>query len=78
MALWEDQKGLCAVSGLRMTWYKGKALPTSISIDRIDSAKGYTKVNVRLVCYAVNVFRNRWSDDDMYAIATAIVANRML
>jgi hypothetical protein len=32
--------------------------PQSITIDRIDNSKSYTKDNVVLACYAANVGRN--------------------
>lgn len=75
MAIWERQGGRCAVSGVAMTWCQGKTQPDSISIDRIDSAKGYDKDNVRLICYQANVFKNRWTDEQMFTMALAIVAN---
>jgi hypothetical protein len=74
MDLWRYQKGECAISGVQMTWNKGKLLPTSLSLDRIDQTQGYSIGNVRLVCFAVNTFRGRWSDDVMFEMATAIVA----
>lgn len=74
MELWVRQRGTCLLSGLKMTWNQGKTEPTSLSIDRIDSNKGYEKGNVRLVCYQVNAFRNRWSDEQMIAMARAIIA----
>lgn len=75
MEMWGRQGGRCAVSGLKMTWYKGKATPTSVSIDRLDSSKGYSLENVRLICYAINTFKGRWSDDHMYEMSLAIIAN---
>jgi hypothetical protein len=75
MGVWEQQKGICAVSGVPMTWGKGKLMPTSVSLDRIDQTKGYEIGNVRLVCYQANTFRGRWSDEQMLAMAKAIVAN---
>ena len=72
MDIWKSQDGKCVVSGLIMTWRKGKTQPTSISIDRIDSKLDYTKNNVRLVCYQVNSFKNRWSDEQMLSMATSI------
>jgi len=75
MGKWEDQGGLCAVSGLRMTWKGGVTTPTSISIDRIDSKLGYTNANIRLVCCMVNIFKGRWTDSEMLVMAKAIVSN---
>ncbi len=75
MALWEENKGCCAVSGIEMTWGQGRTMPNSVSLDRIDHDGGYTNGNVRLVCHNVNAFRGRMSDDEMLAMAKAIVAN---
>jgi hypothetical protein len=75
MALFKAQDGKCAVSGVTMTWFTGGTKPTSISLDRIDVKDGYSISNIRLVCYQVNCFRNRWSDEDMLAMARAIVSH---
>ena len=72
--LFSEQNGLCALSGIKMTWRKWRILPTSISLDRIDNAVGYIHGNVRLVCYSVNAFRNTMTDAEMLAMARAIVA----
>lgn len=72
--LFITQGGRCALSGIEMTWAKGKLLPTSITLDRIDHDGGYTSGNVRLLCHAVNSFRGRMSDDEMIAMARSIVA----
>ena len=73
MDLFEKQKGLCALSGVKMTWSKGKVLPTSISIDRIDNSKGYVPGNVRLLCVVVNAFKSTMTDDQLYDFATTLV-----
>lgn len=75
MEIWEKQGGRCAVSGVMMTWRKGRILPTSLSIDRLVCSRGYESGNVRLVCYCVNAFRHIGTDADMLAMAKAIVAN---
>lgn len=75
MQKWTDQGGLCAITGIRMTWRQGKVLPTSISLDRIDPEGGYSSDNLRLICHAINAFRGRMTDDQMFNMALAIVAN---
>jgi hypothetical protein len=72
--LFVAQEGRCALSGVTMTWGRGKVTATSISLDRIDADGGYTAGNVRLLCHAVNAFRGRMSDSEMIAMARAIVA----
>jgi hypothetical protein len=73
MELYQAQRGRCALSGLQMTWMKGKIVPTSLSVDRIDSALGYTRANVRLVCHAANRMRGDSTDAQMLQMAQAIV-----
>ena len=65
---WDDSKGKCAVSGIKMTHHRdgsGKRIPTNVSIDRINNKKGYTKNNVRLVCWCVNKMKHTMSDDEL-------------
>lgn len=58
-ALWDAQAGLCAISGVPMTFLKGSGrVPTNLSMDRIDSARPYTKDNVQLVCYQANLMKS--------------------
>jgi hypothetical protein len=55
LGLYETQNGACAVSNQQMTYTAGGGRTlTNISIDRIDSKKGYIKGNVQLVCDIVN------------------------
>ena len=75
MDIFEKQNGLCALSGVKMTWHQGKILPTSISIDRIDNSKGYVHGNVRLVCVVVNAFKSTQSDSEVYEFAKKLVEN---
>jgi len=56
VSLWKAQQGLCAYSGVEMA-YDGQGGPTSVSIDRVDSTKGYTKDNIVLACTQVNVMK---------------------
>lgn len=60
--IYEKQKGLCAITGVKMTHIKdgkGKSEKTmaNISIDRIDNYGPYSSENIHLVCYAVNIMK---------------------
>ena len=74
MDMWHAQKGLCAVTGIPMTWgydYEGdqqnnSRRHTNVSIDRIDSDGDYTQDNIRLVCARVNMMRNNLEDYELY------------
>tara|TARA_Y100000389_G_scaffold36222_1_gene30823 strand:- start:12936 stop:13583 length:648 start_codon:yes stop_codon:yes gene_type:complete len=65
--LYEKQKGLCALSGIEMTHISYNTNdfrvknPHNISLDRIDSSKGYTPDNVQLVCCIINYMK--WDND---------------
>jgi len=53
--LFERQNGDCALTGAKMTYVAGHGrVPTNISIDRIDSSKGYVRGNVQFVCDVTN------------------------
>ncbi|ADJ21941.1 hypothetical protein Hden_0114 [Hyphomicrobium denitrificans ATCC 51888] len=47
---------------------RGKPFPTTPSIDRIDPARGYTKDNVRFVCYFVNCAKRDFENAAIEAI----------
>lgn len=67
LALWSRASGRCEFSGIPFNSEfngSGQARAFHPSIDRIDSRKGYTFKNCRLVCAAVN-FALRDFDDDV-------------
>jgi hypothetical protein len=45
-------KGICAYSGVAMTFQAN--CPNTMSIERIDSMKGYVEGNVTFVCWPLN------------------------
>lgn len=72
--LWNKQKGICALSGIPMTYaLKEGRTPTNISIDKIDRAKGYTIGNVQLVCMACNQIKSDLTEEEMYNFCKRIV-----
>jgi hypothetical protein len=46
--------------------------PKRASMDRIDSSKGYTRDNVHLVCYCVNIAKREFTDADFVGMCRAI------
>lgn len=61
------ETGVCELSGMPFNFgYEtsrqnpGKKNPHSPSIDRVDSTKGYTKDNCRIVLWAVNTAMSHW------------------
>jgi hypothetical protein len=57
----------CAVTGItfdRNSSGRKKANAFRASVDRIDSNKGYTKDNIRWVCWAVNQMKSDRTDEE--------------
>lgn len=74
--LWVKQEGKCALSGIPMTYkHCNGRIPTNISIDQINSKKGYTKDNIQLVCMAVNQMKSDLDINELYNFCTAILEN---
>jgi len=64
--LLKRQSSLCAISGIPLSFIKGQGhIPTNASVDRINSAKGYTKDNVHLVAHQVNTMKSNLSIDQL-------------
>jgi hypothetical protein len=63
----------CELTGVPFDLTGGKTWD-SPSLDRIDSTRGYTQDNVRVVLYCVNVMANVWGPKKILDIADAIRA----
>ena len=61
LTLYADQNGFCALTGMKMTHRLDD--PRSISIDRINSSKGYVTGNVQLVCRWVNLAKQHYPNE---------------
>lgn len=72
----------CALSGLPFDLeHRGDAgdafrRPFAPSLDRIDTKRGYTIKNVRIVCCAVNVALNEWGLETLLKVAAALMNRR--
>lgn len=72
------EKGVCELSGIvieRVAPGDYRTHPFAPSLDRIQPSKGYTKENVRLVCFAVNRARSDWGDEVLLKIARALTTH---
>ena len=66
--LYEKQNCKCAISGIELTCIKipdFKKVHTNLSIDRIDSSKGYEIGNIQLVCAIVNTMKLTLSKEEL-------------
>ena len=70
--LWKKQGGRCALTGREMATGPG---PQSVSVDRIDSSRGYIPENIQLVCHAVNVMKRRLSNAEFVGWCYDILAH---
>lgn len=70
-------KGKCEVSGIPFEMDphpSARRRPFAPSIDRVDSTRGYTRHNVRMICVIANLALNEWGDDALLRLARAVTA----
>ena len=71
--------GICAATGLPFEFPKpgqGERIgrvPCRPSLDRIDSARGYTRNNCRIVLYWYNIAKAEWGEDLVISLMKAAV-----
>jgi len=75
-AQYHAQSGKCAITGKLMVKDRDKHAPWAPSIDRLDSAKGYTPDNCRLIGYIVNCAKNQFSERELIEMCRAVVWKR--
>jgi hypothetical protein len=46
------------------------------SLDRIEPAKGYVQTNCRFILFGLNTFKSNGTDEAMYLVAEALLANK--
>jgi hypothetical protein len=67
--LWDCQNGMCALSNLPM---KISDEEYDISLDRIDSSKGYINGNIQLVTKQVNYMKQDYTQEDFVNLCKII------
>jgi len=76
LQLYKEQKGICVLTGRKM--YLGNSAvgkrphPDTLSIDRIDSSKGYVIGNVRFITYHANIAKNCFTDEQLISLCRDI------
>lgn len=75
--LFHKQNGLCRLSGEKLTHITNQNhVGTNISVDRIDSNKGYRKDNIQLVTYYVNIMKNEIPESEFIEICKKIILRK--
>ncbi len=72
--IYKKQNGRCALSGEILTFHKNN-LSSNISIDRIDSLKGYVIGNIQLVCTHVNIMKWDKSTEELLTWCEKIISH---
>lgn len=70
--------GVCAITGIPFAREDSKRSPFAISIDRIDSSRGYCVGNLRFVLLAVNLGMSHWGENAFRSIARALVGRELV
>lgn len=74
LSLERTQQGLCALTGWMLEWAPAASgrNPHRVSIDRIDSSKGYTMDNIQLVCDMVNMIKKDMNNEEFIGLCKAV------
>jgi len=64
--LYKKQEGKCHYSGIQMNIIPIKNNWNNLSIDRVDSSKGYTNDNIVLCCDSINTMKNQMGRDEFF------------
>ena len=75
-----SQKFLCHYTKFYLVPHEGKSKKIelrlgTLSVDRIDSSKGYIKGNIRLISDLVNTIKQNMTEDEMFGLLTLILSN---
>jgi hypothetical protein len=65
----------CPVLGIALKHNTARRLDNSPSIDRIDSSKGYTKDNVRVISWRANKLKNNGTLEELEAVVRYMKLN---
>jgi len=73
--LWILQNKKCALSGLRIDFYKSNDIKNTASVDRIDSNKGYLLDNIQIVHKDLNKMKMEFSQEHFIAVCKLVAKN---
>ena len=71
-----DQGKVCSLSGIPIGWTMVEK-SHNISIDRIDSKKGYSRDNIQLVYPKINMMKFTYSQDEFIDLCRLVSNNTM-
>jgi len=76
--VWDAQCGICPITGWPLilkprSGLAGCVQPNTASIDRIDSALGYVRGNIRFIAYMANIAKSDFTDEDLLVFCETIM-----
>ena len=74
-AIYEQQNGKCALSGIDIGFAKMAKLPSTASLDRIDSSKDYSINNIQWVHKDINKMKMDLNQDRFIELSKLIAKN---
>lgn len=73
--MWNSQNGCCFYTGIPMS-YSGDRLPESVSVDRLDSTRGYALSNIVLCCNYVNLMKNNRPVEEFFRWCELVIKHQ--
>jgi len=74
--LWDDQSGTCLLTGQPFVLVTGEGTnPYAPSLDRVIPELGYTRGNVRLICFQMNMAINEFGLEQFETLMRQYQAN---
>lgn len=74
--LWDKQDGRCAYTKLPLLATANQF--NTVSLDRVDSSKGYVVGNIQLVCAAINKMKQEYSEEMFVLFCLLVTQNNKL
>jgi hypothetical protein len=74
---WEECEGKCEITGIEFVFRDegNRANPYSLSLDRVDNTKGYTKENVQLVVWIYNAAKATGTHEQVVNFSKKLLEN---
>lgn len=76
LVLWDKQNGRCAYTKLPLLATANQF--NTVSLDRVDSSKGYVVGNIQLVCAAINKMKQEYSEEMFVLFCLLVTQNNKL
>jgi hypothetical protein len=74
--LWDKQNGRCAYTKLPLLATANQF--NTVSLDRVDSSKGYVVGNIQLVCSAINKMKQEYTEEMFLLFCLLVTQNNKL